>query len=203
MSTPAHTVRFGPFQLDLRAAELHHNGTKIKLPEQPFQILADLVEHPGEVVTREELSQRLWRSDTFVDFEHGLNTAVKTAAGNLMGDSAEQPQLYRNAASPWLPPHGSGGEANPPDPTDSRPPAALEDQVSCPSLAATAAAATVVWRQQLLEIFRPVKIESLAVLPLENLSGNPEEGHFADDMTGALMQNWGRSASCEWPPCSP
>ena len=63
MSLPAHTVRFGSFELDLRAAELHHDGTKTKLPEQPFQILAELVEHPGEVVTREELRQRLWRSD--------------------------------------------------------------------------------------------------------------------------------------------
>ena len=100
MSLPAHTVRFGSFQLDLRAAELHHNGTKIKLPEQPFQILAELVEHPGEVVTREELRQRLWRSDTFVDFEHGLNTAVKRLR-EALGDSADNPRYIET-----MPRHG-------------------------------------------------------------------------------------------------
>src|SRR5512136_3144709 len=97
---PSHSVRFGPFQLDLRAAELRHNGTKTKLPEQPFQVLSELVEHPGEVVTREELRQRLWRSDTFVDFEHGLNTAVKRLR-ELLGDSAENPRYIET-----LPRHG-------------------------------------------------------------------------------------------------
>jgi DNA-binding winged helix-turn-helix (wHTH) protein/tetratricopeptide (TPR) repeat protein len=90
MPLPAQTVRFGPFQLDLRAAELHCNGTTIKLPEHPFQVLCELVEHPGEVVTREELRQRLWHSDTFVDFEHGLNAAVKRLR-ELLDDSAEKP----------------------------------------------------------------------------------------------------------------
>jgi DNA-binding winged helix-turn-helix (wHTH) protein/tetratricopeptide (TPR) repeat protein len=90
MSRPTNSVRFGPFQLDLRAAELHNNGTKTKLPEQPFQILVELVEHPGEVVTRDELRQRLWRSDTFVDFEHSLNMAVKRLR-DALGDSAENP----------------------------------------------------------------------------------------------------------------
>ncbi len=99
-SQPANTVRFGPFQLDLRAAELRHNGTTTRLPEQPFQILVELVEHPGEVVTREELRQRLWRSDTFVDFEHGLNTAVKRLR-HALGDSAENPRYIET-----LPRHG-------------------------------------------------------------------------------------------------
>jgi eukaryotic-like serine/threonine-protein kinase len=89
MPLPAQTVRFGPFQLDRRAAELHHDGTTIKLPEQPFQVLCELIEHPGEIVTREELRQRLWRSDTFVDFEHGLNAAVKRLR-ELLEDSAER-----------------------------------------------------------------------------------------------------------------
>ncbi len=100
MSLPVNTVRFGPFQLDLRTAELHNNGTTTKLPEQPFQILVELVEHPGEVVTREELRQRLWHSDTFVDFEHGLNSAVKRLRVAL-GDSAEKPRYIET-----LPRHG-------------------------------------------------------------------------------------------------
>src|ERR1035441_7503483 len=91
MPLPANTVRFGPFQLDLRAAELRHNGTTAKLPEQPFQILVELIQHPGQVVTREELCQCLWRSDTFVDFEHGLNSAVKRLR-EALGDSAENPR---------------------------------------------------------------------------------------------------------------
>jgi DNA-binding winged helix-turn-helix (wHTH) protein/tetratricopeptide (TPR) repeat protein len=89
-SFSAHTVRFGKFQLDLRAAELHHNGTTTRLAEHPFQILVELVQHPGEVVTRDELRQRLWHSDTFVDFEQGLNTAVKRLR-EILGDSAEHP----------------------------------------------------------------------------------------------------------------
>jgi DNA-binding winged helix-turn-helix (wHTH) protein/tetratricopeptide (TPR) repeat protein len=100
LPSSAHSVRFGPFQLDLRAAELHHNGTKIRLAEQPFQILAELVQHPGEVVTRDELRQRLWHSDTFVDFEHGLNTAVKRLR-EALGDSAESPRYIET-----LPRHG-------------------------------------------------------------------------------------------------
>jgi len=100
MSPPTNTVRFGPFQLDRRAAELHKNGIKTRLPEQPFQILAELVEHPGEVVTREQLRQRLWHSDTFVDFENGLNTAVKRLR-EALGDSAENPRYIET-----LPRHG-------------------------------------------------------------------------------------------------
>ncbi len=100
MSRPTNTVRFGPFLLDQRAAELHNNGTITNLPEQPFQILVELVEHPGEVVTREELCQRLWRSDTFVDFEQSLNSAVKRLR-QALGDSAENPRYIET-----LPRHG-------------------------------------------------------------------------------------------------
>jgi eukaryotic-like serine/threonine-protein kinase len=100
MSLPANIVRFGPFQLDLQAAELQRNGTKTRLPEQPFQILVELIEHPGEVVTREELRNCLWHSDTFVDFEHGLNTAVKRLR-DALGDSAENPRYIET-----LPRHG-------------------------------------------------------------------------------------------------
>jgi eukaryotic-like serine/threonine-protein kinase len=100
MPQPAHTVRFGPFQLDLLTAELHNNGVTTRLADQPFHILVELVEHPGEVVTREQLRQRLWRSDTFVDFEHGLNTAVKRLRSAL-GDSAENPRYIET-----LPRHG-------------------------------------------------------------------------------------------------
>jgi len=70
-------VRFGVFEVDLRAGELRRNGSKVRLQEQPFQILAMLLERPGEIVTREELRERLWPADTFVDFDHSINTATK------------------------------------------------------------------------------------------------------------------------------
>ncbi len=71
------TIRFSVFELDLKAGELRRNGSRIRLQEQPFQILVSLLEHPGEVVTREELQSKLWPADTFVDFDHSLNAAIR------------------------------------------------------------------------------------------------------------------------------
>ncbi len=73
----AQVIRFGVFEVDLQAAELRKNGVKVKLQEQPFQILNLLLQRPGRVVTREELRAKLWPGDTFVDFEHGLNAAIQ------------------------------------------------------------------------------------------------------------------------------
>ncbi len=83
-------IHFGVFEADLRAGELRRNGSKVKLQEQPFQILAMLLERPGEIVTREELRARLWSADTFVDFDHGLNSAIRRLR-DVLGDSAENP----------------------------------------------------------------------------------------------------------------
>src|SRR5258708_37687582 len=80
--------RFGVFQVNLAARELRKHGVRVRLPGQPFCILSILLEKPGEVVTREEMRQRLWSSDTFVDFEHSLNTAIKKLRAAL-GDSPE------------------------------------------------------------------------------------------------------------------
>jgi Tol biopolymer transport system component/DNA-binding winged helix-turn-helix (wHTH) protein len=90
-------VRFGTFEVDVPAGELRKNGLKLKLQEQPFQVLCMLLEHPGEVVTREELRSRLWPADTFVDFDHGLNAAVKRLRDTL-GDSAENPRFIETVA---------------------------------------------------------------------------------------------------------
>ena len=90
---PAATVnplRVGPFELDLRTRELRDGATRIQLQGQPFEILCALLERPGVVVTRDELRHRLWSSDTFVDFEHGLNAAIKRLRAAL-GDDASQP----------------------------------------------------------------------------------------------------------------
>jgi TolB-like protein/DNA-binding winged helix-turn-helix (wHTH) protein/tetratricopeptide (TPR) repeat protein len=192
VSLPAHTVRFGPFQLDLRAAELQHHGCRTRLPEQPFQVLTALLEHPGEVVTREELRQRLWHSDTYVDFEQGLNTAVKRLR-EALGDSAEKPQYIET-----VPRHGYRLMV----PVERAEPVAFAVAeapvrrrklwLTVSALLLLAAVTGVVWRQRLLERLRPVKIESLAVLPLENLSGSPEEEYFADGMTEALITELGK-----------
>src|SRR5271155_2909685 len=85
------TLRFGVFEADLRAAELRKHGVRIKLQEQPFQILALLLKRPSELVTREELRQELWPAHTFVDFDRGLNKAM-TKLRSALGDSAESPR---------------------------------------------------------------------------------------------------------------
>ena len=85
-------VRFAEFELDSRAGELRRAGSKLKLQEQPFQVLQILLRHPGEIVTRDELQQKIWPSDTFVDFDHGLYNAIKRLREALC-DSAENPQF--------------------------------------------------------------------------------------------------------------
>ena len=77
MSSLGTVARFGAFEVDLCSGELLKDGLKVKLQGQPIQVLTALLEHPSEIVTREELRQRLWPSETFVDFEHNLNSAVK------------------------------------------------------------------------------------------------------------------------------
>ncbi|PYV44600.1 MAG: hypothetical protein DMG94_13185, partial [Acidobacteria bacterium] len=84
-------VRFGEFEIDERAGELRKEGIKVRLQEQPLQILQILLEHPGEVVTREELRKRVWPTDTFVDFDHGINNAVKRLR-EALSDTAETPR---------------------------------------------------------------------------------------------------------------
>lgn len=79
-ATERRNVRFGSFEVDLISCELRKDGRKIKLQEQPFQILAILLDQPGELVTREEFRQKLWPSDTFVDFEQGINTRLRSCA---------------------------------------------------------------------------------------------------------------------------
>src|SRR5215472_2046239 len=117
----SRVVRFSVFEVDLRAGEIRKNGVKVKLQNQPFQILAVLLEHHGEIVTREELRARLWSSDTFVDFDNGLNSAIRRLRDGL-GDSAGKPQYVETvgrrgyrfiAAVEGLPTSGVRTEAAP------------------------------------------------------------------------------------------
>src|SRR5207248_610781 len=140
------TIRFGAFELDQDAGELRRDGTKIRLQEQPLQILQILLEQPGKVVLREELRKRVWPSDTFVDFDHGINNAIKRLR-EALGDLAETPRYIET-----LPRRGYRfiGKTTP-----------LEDNGA--------------------------RARSLAVLPLENLSRDPEQEYFADGLTEALI----------------
>src|SRR6267154_2783025 len=101
MSVPGPPpIRFGVFELHIRSGELRRKGSKVNLQEQPFQALLLLLQHPGELVTREELRRNLWPRDTFVDFERGLNKAINKLRAALR-DNAEKPCFIET-----LPQHG-------------------------------------------------------------------------------------------------
>ncbi len=148
-------VRFGPFEADLRAGELRKHGVKLKLVGQPFEVLAMLLECPGQLVTREELRARLWPTDTFVDFDHGLNAAVNKLR-DALNDSAEKPNYIET-----LPRRGYRFISA----------VGLHDSLN------------------LLGEPSSPKIQSLVVLPLENLSKDPDEEYFTDGMTDQLITN--------------
>lgn len=150
--TASPILRFAGFELDMRTAELSSGGIKTTLPEQPFRILTLLLEHPGEVVTREALRKRLWSNDVFVDFDDGLNSAIRRLRLAL-GDSAEHSRLLET-----LPRHGYRLKVQI-QPNDS---VSLAESVNPPS-------------------FR------VAVLPLDNFSGDLSEEYLADGMTDAII----------------
>jgi len=193
---PAQTVRFGPFQLDLNSAELRANGTTTKLAEQPFHILTELVRHPGEVVTRDELRRCLWRSDTYVDFEYGLNAAVKRLR-DALGDSAESPnyietiprrgyRLMVSVESFVAPVHDRRDPAHAAtaSQTPGKSPAGWQKCTAAGVAAVAVALAANIWHLQGGDATR---IDSIAVLPFTNEGGDPQQQYFADGMTEALI----------------
>ena len=93
----ARLLRFGVFEVDLAAGELRKNGARIRLQEQPFQVLTALLQNAGQVMTRDELREKIWPADTFVDFDHSLNTAVNKIRESL-GDSASSPRFVETLA---------------------------------------------------------------------------------------------------------
>ena len=227
-----NSTRFAEFELNPRAGELRKQGVKIKLQEQPFQVLAMLLEHPGEVVTREEFQERIWPADTFVDFENGLNKAINKLRGAL-GDSAENPRFVET-----LPRHGyrfiasidrveesqNSRDAPPPLPVSPPPggfPEAVQATTSPPAKATGERPPVPTVRRQLrlrwaavltlaatfaavvgLNIGGPRyrffagpaagRIRSIAVLPLENLSRDPDQEYFAEGITEALISDLGK-----------
>jgi TolB-like protein/DNA-binding winged helix-turn-helix (wHTH) protein len=192
----ARRFRFGLFEADLNTSELRKSGLKIKLQEQPFQILALLLEHRGELVTREELRKELWPADTFVDFDVGLNVAVKKLR-DAIGDSAENSRFVET-----IPRHGyrfiSRVEEVSPVAAESRPPSMKTWRRIAIWAGTLAVAGTLILllglnagglRSRFWGRPKPFVIRSIAVLPLENLSGDSTQNYFTDGMTDALTTN--------------
>lgn len=235
----------------MRSRELRKRGRKIRLQDQPFQVLAILLERPGEVVTREELRQKLWPADTFVDFDHGLNNAINRLREALC-DSAENPLfietlprrgyrfiapiaveklaeptgLLEERSSPPAPAveesiriaaTEAGVNQNAPSSDDSGPPQPYERnpdhgpsyklrlpqglRLNPVALASVLLVMTGVgwltwhWSQAHNGPASAGRIQSLAVLPLENLSGDTKQEYFADGMTAELITELAKISS--------
>lgn len=197
------TVRFAAFELDSRTGELSKHGIKVRLPDKPFEVLLALLERRGDLVTREELHQRLWPSDTFVDFDHGLNTALSRLR-EVLSDSAEKPRYietlrqrgYRFVAPveevAAEPPTSAGdvaavSVAAPAEAPQARPVRAWRWRATATAVVvlALAAAGYFTWNR----ITTPATAEKLrlVVLPFENLSGDPDQDYFADGLTEEMI----------------
>ncbi len=211
--TDTRTASFGPYTLDLCSGEFSKFGVRVKMGEQPFQILVMLLERPGEMVSRDELRARLWPSDTFVDFDHGLNSAVQRLR-DCLSDSAEKPQWvetvprrgYRFLGKvAWT--NGTAHAGVAVAGTVAGPAAAVAPETSLTprrmptrglavlAVAALVVAALFMWkvvRERRLAVRRPPQIRSLAVLPLVNLSNDVGQDFFADGMTEELTTDLGQ-----------
>jgi TolB-like protein/DNA-binding winged helix-turn-helix (wHTH) protein/Tfp pilus assembly protein PilF len=201
-SHESRRLRFGVFEADLGARELTKLGKILPLQEQPFQLLAMLLEKPGEVVTREELRLRLW-PQTVVDFDHGLNKAINKIR-DALGDSAENPRFiqtvsrrgYRFLADvtelstrhseTTLGEIGSGDSEARGDPSPAKPRSLRIVTATLAGAALLLVVAVAIWIRS-TSTGRLPSIRSLAVLPLENLSGDAAQDYFADGMTDELI----------------
>ena len=206
-ATQAHRIRFGIFSVEVKSQELFKKGFRVKLQSQAFQALALLLERAGEVVTREELRQRLWPSDTFVDFDEGLNSVIKKLRYAL-NDSAENPRFvetlprvgYRFIAPVVLESEPADTQELP-DPTPHTPGPQRWKYLSLAGvtlLVALLLAAAYFARRHSRGasnvVAGPVRI---AVLPLEDFSHDPEQEYFADGVTDELITNLARFTSLE------
>jgi TolB-like protein/DNA-binding winged helix-turn-helix (wHTH) protein/Flp pilus assembly protein TadD len=216
MDKSGAVFRFGPYELRPLARELYKHGVKVRLRPQPFQVLHVLVEHPGEVVTREELRKQLWPSDTFVDFEHGLNTSVKELRG-VLGDSAMEPRYvetlprlgYRiivpvDVAAP--PPVKQAiaqpqtaatenlvGQTIPPDRTPQGWAVQRWPMLLGISLVLVAALGGYIqWSRSRAGPQPSSGRLMLAVLPFENLTGDAGQDYFSDGLTEEMIAQLGR-----------
>ena len=163
----SNVKRFGTFEVDVRARELRKGGIRIRLQDQPFEILAVMLDRPGEVVTREELRQRLWPAGTFVDFEHSLNAAIKRLRAAL-GDDADNPRFVETL-------HRRGYRFI----------AAVESEGQPVQQSARRAAAAAKPAADSVNV-------RLVVLPFANLSNDPTQEYFSDGLTEEMITQIGR-----------
>ncbi len=216
----ADKYRFGPFELRAQTRELFNHGVKLKLRPQAYQVLALLLEHAGECVTREELQKRVWPSNTFVDFENGLNTAIKQLRASL-NDSATEPRYietlpklgYRMIAQ-VLHEAGSADERATEVKEESVGTMALGEVAASPSavqlirsrkwVRLTAATVSVIGIACLVAFLKwprahvaptpaaPASRMMVAVLPFENLTGDESQDYFSDGLTEEMIAQLGR-----------
>ncbi len=205
LSSPTPVYRFGVFQVNLATRELRKHGVRVRLPGQPFCILTMLLERPGEVVTREEMRRRLWAADTFVDFEHSLNTAIKKLR-SAMGDTPENsryietlPRLgYRfiapvqevAAASSAVATSFAGVPSAPATPPSVRAPFLRRPWILSFSLAIVLGASTAVWFWKTHTAAPVEETDSVLVSDFVNTTGDPV---FDGTLKRALIVKLGES----------
>jgi TolB-like protein/DNA-binding winged helix-turn-helix (wHTH) protein/Flp pilus assembly protein TadD len=213
MPTPiasASPARFGPFAVDFRAGELLKNGRRIRLQDQPLQVLAMLLEHPGNVVTRDEFRQKLWPADTFVDFDHGLNNTINRLR-EALSDSAEGPRYietlprrgyrFMGAVETFAEPKPTAAASSASPDTTSPSPATTASHYTRWLAGAAVLVTIVVVAWKIAGVRREASasaggnIHSIAVLPLENLTGDSSQEYFADGMTDALITDLAQVSS--------
>lgn len=203
--------RFGPFELDTRAGELRRHGLKVRLRGRPIEILTCLVERAGEVVTRDDLRNRLWTSDTFVDFDHGLNSAMNKLR-EALGDTAENPRYVETVPRRGYRFVAQVESVTRPQPTAPAPlrpapsPAAEAAAAPVPSaagqtrhtavrwiVAASVIALVAVGAWILRDVPRRVASDKamLVVLPFENRSGSADDEFFSDGVTDEMIAQLG------------
>jgi TolB-like protein/DNA-binding winged helix-turn-helix (wHTH) protein/Tfp pilus assembly protein PilF len=207
MPDPVPTLRrlkFGPYEADLHSGELREHGIRVRLQLQPFQLLTMLLERPGELVTREEICKKLWSADTFVDYDHSLGTAINKIR-EVLNDSAAEPRFVET-----VPRRGYRfiAPVTSVDPGSTVPLARTTHKSKlfhasfgvCVALAVFSAALIAgnfhAWRKGLLsKLSTQPPIRSIAVLPLLNLSNDPEQQFFADGMTDELITSLAQISS--------
>src|SRR6267378_2635439 len=190
----ADIVRFGLFQLDLKARELHKAGVKVKLQDQPFRLLALLVAQAGQVVTREELRQKIWPTDVYVAFDQGLNNAIKKVR-DALGDSADNSRFIETVAR-----HGYRflAPVSAVQPRSSEPPLRFGLRTGRTALIGLTAASVLValaysaWHRSVMRARPSSEKAILAVLPFDNLSHDPDQEFFSDGLTEEMIAQIGK-----------
>jgi TolB-like protein/DNA-binding winged helix-turn-helix (wHTH) protein len=207
--TPSRGYKFGPYHADTVALELRKGGIRIRLQPKPFQVLAVLLDRAGQAVSREELKSLLWAPDIFVDFDHGLNTAVNKIR-EALSDSAEEPRYietlpngYRFIGEISERFEQSGVKASVAAPVlashpDSKRETTWRRRYLAASVGLACLIAVVFWLfhipREVFGISSPA-IQSVAVLPLKNLSGDPSQEYFSESMTDELITKLAKISS--------